>query len=53
MITQYYFNSNFSKQILEEFPREDGNLTDYIKTFSDDETKRICDKIFEKKTHKY
>ena len=52
MITQYYINSNFSKQILEEFPREDGNLTDYIKTFSDDETKRICDKIFEKKRQK-
>ena len=49
MITQYYISQEFSKEILEQFPRDDGNLTDYMRTFSDEDVKKICDKIFEKK----
>ena len=49
IIHQYYVSHEFSKQILEQFPRDDGNLTDYMRTFSEEELTKICNEIFEKK----
>ena len=49
MIHQYYVNKELSVQILTEFPREDGNLTYYIKTFPEDELRKISEEIAAKK----